>query len=176
MVILFSRTGGYTGARDCFTCRNERRRVCLGFPLCISPAEGVDIHLESSLSAPLEEKKAPLSHPPPPLYGKGRRKWNSLITNPSLWTKIICINPGAIESSHKTHNRIAPLPQPQHPHFNFEVKSSSLSLLLSHIHTHTHRHSLFSSPRMPCRFVWLGTFPPPPLLVSPSLSPLGWCW
>uniref|UniRef100_A0A671Y4X2 IgLON family member 5 n=1 Tax=Sparus aurata TaxID=8175 RepID=A0A671Y4X2_SPAAU len=68
------RTGGYTGARDCFTCRNERRRVCLGFPLCISPAEGVDIHLESSLSAPLEEKKAPLSHPPPPLYGKGRRK------------------------------------------------------------------------------------------------------
>lgn len=109
--------------------------------------------------------------PPPPCLSsplrKGRRKWNSLITNPSLWTKRICIYPGAIESLHKTHNHVTPLPKPQRPQLSVEVKSLSLSPP----HTLSLSLSLFMSqiadssdsalPSSPC-------FPP--------LFPLGWCW
>lgn len=47
---------------------------------------------------------------------------------------------------------------PQHPQFNFEVNSSSLSLF-SLVLSLSHTQSLSLSPRMPCRFVWLGTSP-----------------
>lgn len=155
-----SRTGGPTGARDRFTRRDKCHRVRLGFPLCCSSAEGVMIklHLETSLSTPPLPPR-PLSH-----STEGKRKWNSLIANPSLWTKRICIIPGAIESLHQTQNSPHHLTPPaqsptptQHPQLNFKVSSHSLSLSLTLSLTHVQSFLLF--PRMPCRFLWLGTEP-----------------
>lgn len=158
-----SRTGGHTGARDRFTCRNECRRVCLGFPLCCSSAEGlkIELHLELSLNVPQSPVPPPPSLSPTPPFSstEGRRKWNSLITNPSLWTKRICINPGAIESLHKTHNHINP-PLPPPPKNPSTLNSFSRSNRCHHLFlplSHTQSFSLFLSPRMPCRSVWLGT-------------------
>ncbi|XP_042281214.1 igLON family member 5 isoform X2 [Thunnus maccoyii] len=63
------RTGGHTGARNRFTSRDERRHLCLGFPLHYSSAEGVKIELQLELSLNVPESP-PLSLPPsltPPL-------------------------------------------------------------------------------------------------------------
>lgn len=163
-ILFSSRTGGHTGARDRFTCRNECQPVFLGFPLYRSSDEGVrtELHLELSLDVP----ESPVC-PSLPLFPftEGRRELNSLITNPSLWTKRICINPGAIESLHKTHSHITPHPpKPQHPQFNFEVKSLSSTLPSSLTHS--------LSPRIPCRWCSL-TWYFPLHLVFPSLLPLG---
>lgn len=70
--VFFSRTGGHTGAGDRCPCRNERRHVSLGFPLCYSAAKGVKIELlRLELSPNVPESPAypslPLSLP---IYGK----------------------------------------------------------------------------------------------------------
>lgn len=81
-------------------------------------------------------KPHPSPSPLSPILQEGRRKLNSLITNPSLWTKRICIIPGAIESLHQTHGHITP--QQNHQQFNFEViflfsllNTQSVSLFVS---------------------------------------------
>lgn len=132
-----SRTGGPTGARDRFTRRDKCHRVCLGFPLCCSSAEGVMIklHLETSLSTPPLPPR-PLSH-----STEGKRKWNSLIANPSLWTKRICIIPGAIESLHQTQNSPITSPHPPNP----PPPPSALNWILRSAHTHYLFLSLFPS-------------------------------
>lgn len=113
LVFLFSsRTGGHTGARDCFTCRNECQRVRLGFPLYHSSAEGVKIEPPpgiSSLNVPESLRLLlPKPHPPfpSPLFPSVERKKEMKFFNYEPITvnkKRICINPGAIESLHKTH-------------------------------------------------------------------------
>lgn len=111
------------------------------------------------LSSNVLESRTSLSLPPslPPSLSshlwKGRRKWNSLITNPSLWTKRICINPGAIESLHLTTTSL--------PFQNLDTLNSILRSSHDHYRFLFQPHhlylSLFLSPRIPCRLVWLGT-------------------
>lgn len=124
------------------------------------------VHLELSPKAPPLPVLFLLLHLSFSPTTEGKRKWNSLITNPSLWTKknmhysrshwIIASN-NTIPTPPSAPLHLPPL----HPQVNFEVNSLSLSLFLSFAHS----PSLFSSPRMPCRFIWLGTHQPLPFLL-----------
>lgn len=100
-----------------------------------------------------------------------RRKWNSLITNPSLWTKKnmhYSRSHWIIASNTWPHHPANQHPHPQHPQFNFEVKSSSLSLFILSLPL-----SLFVSQNaLQNCLTWYFL----PHLVFTSLFPLGWCW
>lgn len=137
-----SRTRSPPGAGGWFTCGAECQLVRLGFPLCCSSSESVKLCLlESSSNTPW---KAISSFAPSvslyPLSKEGKRKWNSLITNPSLWTKRICIISGAIESLHPTRL----LPWNPSPALQFSYEFNLITIFLSSVSlSHTFRICTF---------------------------------
>lgn len=105
-------------------------------------------------SSPNPTLSPPLSSRP----WKGRRKWNSLITNPSLWTKkeYALIREPLNHCIKHTYTTSLPL-----HNLNTLNSISRSNHTLSLRHSCTQSVSLFLSPRMPCRFIWLGTPAPP---------------